>query len=91
MERDADRHKRAGKALSAGRHDSDRCWSPARPTGTAGTWMKGLPHLRFIGASHEESLATCDNMKMRHLARSEWYQRLWPTPFMGDQNQGPTS
>lgn len=48
---------------------------------------KGMPHLRFIGASHEESLATRDNMKMRHLVQSEWYQRLWPTPFMGDQNQ----
>lgn len=48
---------------------------------------RGLSHLRFIGASHEESLATRDSMKMRHLVQSEWYQRLWPTPFMGDQNQ----
>jgi predicted phage terminase large subunit-like protein len=48
---------------------------------------KVMPNLRFIGASHEESLATRDNMKMRHLVQSEWYQRLWPTPFMGDQNQ----
>ena len=48
---------------------------------------RNLPHLRFIGASHEESLATRDSMKMRHLVQSAWYQRLWPTPFMGDQNQ----
>lgn len=48
---------------------------------------RGLAHLRFIGASHEESLATRDSMKMRHLVQSEWYQSLWPTPFMGDQNQ----
>jgi predicted phage terminase large subunit-like protein len=48
---------------------------------------RGLSHLRFIGASHEEGLATRDSMKMRHLVQSEWYQRLWPTPFMGDQNQ----
>ena len=48
---------------------------------------RGMPHIRFIGASHEESLATRDNMKMRHLVQSEWYQRLWPTPLMGDQNQ----
>lgn len=48
---------------------------------------RGMPHIRFIGASHEEGLATRDNMKMRHLVQSEWYQRLWPTPLMGDQNQ----
>lgn len=48
---------------------------------------KGLGHLRFIGASHEESLATRDSMKMRHLVQSDWYQKLWPTPFMGDQNE----
>lgn len=47
----------------------------------------GMPHIRFIGASHEEGLATRDSMKMRHLVQSDWYQRLWPTPFMGDQNQ----
>lgn len=47
---------------------------------------RGLAHMRFIGASHEESLATRDNMKMRRLVQSEWYQRLWPTPLTGDQN-----
>lgn len=48
---------------------------------------KGKPSVRFIGASHEEGLATRDNMKMRRLITSEWYQRLWPTPLTGDQNQ----
>lgn len=48
---------------------------------------RDMGHMRFIGASHEESLATRDSMKMRHLVQSDWYQRLWPTPFMGDQNE----
>ena len=48
---------------------------------------KGAPHTRIIGASHEEGLATRDTMKMRRLIQSEWYQRLWPTAFAGDQNQ----
>lgn len=48
---------------------------------------RGMPHMRFIGASHEEGLATRDNMKMRRLVQSEWFQRLWPTPLVNDQNQ----
>jgi predicted phage terminase large subunit-like protein len=47
---------------------------------------KGMPSMRFIGASHEEGLATRDNMKMRRLVQSEWYQRLWPLAMVGDQN-----
>lgn len=47
----------------------------------------GKQFIRFIGASHEESLATRDNMKMRRLVTSEWYQKLWPTMLTGDQNQ----
>lgn len=46
----------------------------------------GLAHHRFIGASHEEGLATRDNMKMRRLVQSEWFQERWPTPLTGDQN-----
>lgn len=46
-----------------------------------------MPHIRFIGASHEEGLATRDNLRMRRLVQSEWYQRLWPLAFTGDQNQ----
>lgn len=48
---------------------------------------KGAPHTRIIGASHEEGLATRDTMKMRRLIQSEWYQKLWPMAFAGDQNQ----
>lgn len=47
---------------------------------------KGLPNVRFIGASHEEGLATRDNRRMRHLVQSEWYQSLWPISLIGDQN-----
>ena len=48
---------------------------------------RGMPFIRFIGASHEEGLATRDNMKMRRLVASEWYQARWPTELQGDQNQ----
>ena len=48
---------------------------------------RGKPHHRFIGASHEMGLATRDAMRMRRLVTSEWYQRLWPLEFSGDQNQ----
>lgn len=41
---------------------------------------------RYIGASHEEGLATRDNLKMRRLVQSEWYQERWPTTLTGDQN-----
>ena len=47
----------------------------------------GLPSLRFIGASHEMGLATRDTLKMRRLIESPWFQELWPTKLMGDQNQ----
>lgn len=42
---------------------------------------------RIIGASHESTLATRDNLNMRRLIASEWYQRLWPTILTGDQNE----
>jgi len=41
---------------------------------------------RYIGASHEEGLATRDNLKMRRLIQSPWYQERWPTALTGDQN-----
>lgn len=47
---------------------------------------KSMPAMRFIGASHEEKLAIRDNVKMRRLIQSEWYQALWPTTMAGDQN-----
>lgn len=47
---------------------------------------RGMPSMRFIGASHEENLAIRDNVKMRRLIQSDWYQQLWPTAMAGDQN-----
>lgn len=46
----------------------------------------GMSAMRFIGASHSEGLATRDNLKMRRLVQSDWYQERWPTPLTGDQN-----
>ncbi len=46
----------------------------------------GAPSTRIIGASHEQSLAIRDNLKMRRLVESEWYQQLWPTRLTADQN-----
>jgi predicted phage terminase large subunit-like protein len=48
---------------------------------------RGLAHQRFIGASHEATLATRDNLRMRRLIQSEWFQGLWPLAFTGDQNE----
>jgi len=48
---------------------------------------RGLAHQRFIGASHEATLATRDNLRMRRLVQSEWFQSLWPLAFTGDQNE----
>ena len=48
---------------------------------------KGIPTNRVIGASHEQSLAVRDSTKMRRLVTDEWYQRLWPTTLMRDNNQ----
>lgn len=48
---------------------------------------RGLGSMRFIGASHEEGLATRDNVKMRRLVESDWFQERWPLPLMDDQNQ----
>jgi predicted phage terminase large subunit-like protein len=48
---------------------------------------RGMAHQRFIGASHEATLATRDNLRMRRLIQSEWFQGLWPLAFTGDQNE----
>jgi predicted phage terminase large subunit-like protein len=47
----------------------------------------GKQSTRIIGASHESNLATRDNLHMRRLVSSEWYQRLWPTILTTDQNE----
>uniref|UniRef100_UPI003F582379 hypothetical protein n=1 Tax=Vibrio cholerae TaxID=666 RepID=UPI003F582379 len=46
-----------------------------------------MPHIRFIGASHEQGLAVRDTLKMRRLVTSEWFTERWPIGLTGDQNQ----
>lgn len=48
---------------------------------------KGIPTNRVIGASHEQSLSVRDSTKMRRLVTDPWYQKLWPTNLMKDNNQ----
>ena len=48
---------------------------------------RAMPHVRFIGASHEATLATRDNLRMRRLVQSEWFQALWPLALTSDQNE----
>ncbi|MEO1188995.1 MAG: hypothetical protein AAFW60_07975, partial [Pseudomonadota bacterium] len=47
----------------------------------------GMPHIRFIGASHEQGLATRDNRRTRLLVESEWYQDRWSVDITSDQNE----
>lgn len=49
---------------------------------------KGLPHMRYLGTSHSHPLAIRDNLKMRRLVESEWYQERWGSQvkLRSDQN-----
>ncbi len=47
----------------------------------------GKPHTRFIGAAHEQTLATRDSRRTRLLVESPWFQERWPTPLVSDQNE----
>lgn len=47
---------------------------------------KGLPSTRYIAASHAQDRTIRDNLRMRRLVMSDWYQRLWPIPLAADQN-----
>lgn len=49
---------------------------------------RGLPHLRYLGTSHSHPLAIRDNLKMRRLIASDWYQERWGSTvrLMSDQN-----
>lgn len=45
------------------------------------------PTLRFLCASHQNDLALRDNVRMRQILTSEWYQRFYPNVLMQeDQN-----
>lgn len=47
----------------------------------------GMPATRIIGASHEQGLAVRDNLKMKRLITSEWYQERWPITLTSDQSE----
>lgn len=45
-----------------------------------------LTHMRYLGTSFKQELATRDNMKCRRLIESSWYQERWPIKLVSDQN-----
>jgi predicted phage terminase large subunit-like protein len=48
---------------------------------------QNMPHLRYLCASHSQNLAIRDNIRMRRLVASEWYQERWPhVKLAKDQN-----
>jgi predicted phage terminase large subunit-like protein len=47
---------------------------------------RGLGSYRFVTASHSEVFALRDNMKMRDLIMSDWFQERWPIAMRRDQN-----
>lgn len=48
---------------------------------------KKMPHLRYLSASHMMNLAVRDNIRMRRLVMSDWYQSRYPhVRLMKDQN-----
>jgi predicted phage terminase large subunit-like protein len=44
----------------------------------------GLPHHRFVGTAHEETLAIRDSRRCRDLIKSEWFQHMWPLQLAAD-------
>ena len=60
---------------------------------------RGSAALRYIGAAHAQDLAMRDNMRMRRLVKSDWYQGLWPlgisrpirTPSSSSRTRRPAS
>jgi len=46
----------------------------------------GMPHLRYIGASHHQPLAIRDNLRCRRLVTTDWFQERWPIKFTRDQD-----
>lgn len=50
-------------------------------------WARGYKHYKYLTAAHEQSLSIRDNLKMRKLIESDWFQDLWGIRFRADQNQ----
>ncbi len=47
---------------------------------------KNKPGVRYLGTSHKLDLAIRDNVKCRRLVKSPWFQALWPTELVADQD-----
>jgi hypothetical protein len=86
------------QALSEGRIKNNRLLINVPPGASKSTlvgvmysaWLwgpAGQPWHRYIGVAHEQGLAVRDNRLTRELIMSDWYQRLWPIAFKGDQNE----
>lgn len=52
----------------------------------AWSWTK-KPHRRFFKASYGQHLSMRDNLRLRQVVTSEWYQRHFKVTFPDDQNQ----
>lgn len=48
---------------------------------------RGMASMRYVAASHSHRLSIRDNLRMRRLVSSEWYQSRWPVPLTKDQNE----
>lgn len=51
-------------------------------------WAMGCAHLRYLTSSYSEPNVIRDNLKMRRLVESDWYQDLWgdKVKLVKDQN-----
>lgn len=47
---------------------------------------RSLPSTRVLATSHNDRLATRDNLKCRRLVQSAWFQDRWPLRMVSDQN-----
>ena len=45
-----------------------------------------MQHLSYIGASHNIKLSVRDNLRLRRLIKSEWYQQRWSVELLDDQD-----
>lgn len=52
---------------------------------TAWSWAR-KPHLRVLTASYGAHLTTRDNLRVRDIIMSPWFQRLFPLKLVEDQN-----
>lgn len=47
---------------------------------------RAMPHHRYLGTAHSQTLAMRDSRRCRILIESQWYQNRWPVKITTDQN-----